>query len=267
MSDLSFQNRLQLYGSRLTKSELKIADFILAEPERAAVCPSQDMSREIGTSNSTLTRFCQKLEYRNYIEFQTLLTAEGAPRKVPGQVVERMVSYYHRTLEAAVELLQTEKIQVVVEHISKARKIVIFGLGSSGLTAKELNIRMVQMGLTSSAVTDSSLMMFQASLFSKQDLVIAISNSGETREVVEACKMAKQVGTPVCLLTRCNHSSLTELANHVLVAGDTGQIGDTRFVNVQMPMTFLVDILTYELLGIPTYRESRERTEQALANR
>ena len=56
MAELSFQNRLQFFGFRLSKSEQKIAAFIVAHPERAVSSASQDLAQEIGTSNSTLTR-------------------------------------------------------------------------------------------------------------------------------------------------------------------------------------------------------------------
>ena len=90
MAELSFQNRLQFFGFRLSKSEQKIAAFIVAHPERAVSSASQDLAQEIGTSNSTLTRFCKKLDYRNYIEFQTLLAAERAPERVPEQTLHRI---------------------------------------------------------------------------------------------------------------------------------------------------------------------------------
>ena len=62
MADLSFQNRLQFFGFRLSKSEQKIAAYIVAHPEQAASIASQELAQAIGTSNSTLTRFCKKLE-------------------------------------------------------------------------------------------------------------------------------------------------------------------------------------------------------------
>ena len=64
MADLSFQNRLQFFGFRLSKSEQKIAAYIVAHPEQAASIASQELAQAIGTSNSTLTRFCKKLDYR-----------------------------------------------------------------------------------------------------------------------------------------------------------------------------------------------------------
>ena len=140
MADLSFQNRLQFFGFRLSKSEQKIAAYIVAHPEQAASIASQELAQAIGTSNSTLTRFCKKLDYRNYIEFQTLLAAEGTPGQTPDQTIRRIDHYYERTLDAACELVQPEDLDAFVDRIHQADKILIFGLGSSGLTASELEV-------------------------------------------------------------------------------------------------------------------------------
>ena len=267
MADLSFQNRLQFFGFRLSKSEQKIAAYIVAHPEQAASIASQELAQAIGTSNSTLTRFCKKLDYRNYIEFQTLLAAEGTPGQTPDQTIRRIDHYYERTLDAACELVQPEDLDAFVDRIHQADKILIFGLGSSGLTASEFNMRLVQMGFTSSVMTDTFLMRVQSSLFSPKDLIIAVSNSGETPEVVSACRIAKSAGEQICLLTQSSRTELAKMADAILLAGDIGQVGDEKFINSQMPLVFLIDAITYRLLEDPKCRENRDRALYTLFHR
>lgn len=267
MAELSFQNRLQFFGSHLSKSEQKIAAYIVAHPEEAVSVASQELAQSIGTSNSTLTRFCKKLDYRNYIEFQTLLAAERTPDRTPDQIIQRISHYYARTLDAACELVRSEDVDAFVERIHQAEKILVFGLGSSGLTASEFNMRLVQMGFTSSVMTDTFLMRVQSSLFSPRDLIIAVSNSGETPEVVSACRIAKSAGVQICLLTQNPRSTLGQMADTILLAGDIGQVGDEKFINSQMPLVFLIDTITYRLLEDPKCRESRDRALQTLFHR
>ena len=267
MAELCFQNRLQVFGSRLSKSEQKIAAYILANPTLAVTASSSQLADEIGTSNSTLTRFCKKLDYRNYIEFQTLLAAESAPGETPNSIAQRIAHFYDRTLVAACELVHPPELEAFVEQIHRADKILIFGLGSSGLTASEFNMRLVQMGFTSSVMTDTFLMRVQSSLFSPRDLIIAVSNSGETPEVISACRIAQSVGAPICALTQQAHTSLTSMANTILYAGDVGQVGDERFINSQMPLLFLIDAITYRLREDKACFENRERALRILFHR
>ena len=263
MENLSFHNRLQMYGQRLSKSEQKIA----AHPDNAAVMGSQDLVKAIGTSNSTLTRFCQKLDYRNYIEFQTLLSSEKISDQTPDQTLDKISHYYNSVLTASSELTDTASLNSFVTRIHHANKILIFGLGSSGLTASEFNMRLVQMGFTSSVMTDSFLMRVQSSLFSPQDLVIAISNSGTTQEVVTACRIAKSVGAQIAVLTQNRDTELSQMADVILYAGDIRRVHDPLFINSQMPLMFLIDSISYELLEDESCRQNRDRALDILFHR
>lgn len=267
MENLSFHNRLQMYGQRLSKSEQKIASYIVAHPDNAAVMGSQDLVAAIGTSNSTLTRFCQKLNYRNYIEFQTLLSSEKNTTYIPDQTLGKISHYYNEILSSASELINTADLNQFVTRIRNANKILIFGLGSSGLTASELNMRLVQMGFTSSVMTDVVLMHVQSSLFSPKDLVIAISNSGKTPEVVTACKIASSAGVPLAVLTQSHETELAHMADMVLYAGDINYVHDPLFINSQMPLMYLIDAISYELLKNDACRQNRDRALQILYHR
>lgn len=267
MNDLSFRNRLQYHGYHLSKSEQRIAEYIIAHPLETVSLSSLDLAKIIGTSNSTVTRFCQKLKYRNYNELQTLLIGENTPERKPSETIQKINFYYQKILNSSAELVSSSALQQFMKQVQRANKILIFGLGSSGLMAKELNMRLIQMGIMSTAITDSHLMLVQSSLFSPKGLIIAISNSGETKEVINACQSARNAGMPVCALTQNNQTALTEVSETVLFSSDIRQVNDSRFCNSQLPLLFLIDAVTYLLLEDPTYCENHQKALQALALR
>ena len=174
---------------------------------------------------------------------------------------------YNNVLTASSELTDTASLNSFVTRIHHANKILIFGLGSSGLTASEFNMRLVQMGFTSSVMTDSFLMRVQSSLFSPQDLVIAISNSGTTQEVVTACRIAKSVGAQIAVLTQNRDTELAQMADVILYAGDIRRVHDPLFINSQMPLMFLIDSISYELLEDESCRQNRDRALDILFHR
>lgn len=267
MNDLTFQNRLQAYGSRLSKGEQRILTFILTNEDFIKTCPSTALANAAGTSNSTVTRFCQHLGYRSYIEFQTLFNAEHKPPAATSATLDKLRNYYQVVLESASQLVPAKQLETFVEKIKTARQILLLGLGGSGLTAQEFNMRLVQMGFMSTAVTDNFLMIVQTSQFSSKDLIIAISNSGETREIVSACRLARQVGVPICALTQMNRSSLAKMSDIVLLSCDVQQVQDPCFINSQFPLLFLIDTVTYTLMEHPAYQERRAKALEAMKNR
>lgn len=267
MEHLSFNNRLQLFGNNLTRGEQNIAAYILAHMEEIPSIGSKDLSHASHTSPSTLTRFCKKLNYRNFIELQTLLTVEKSSQATPSRVVELINHYYESVIEATRELIDPAQLDQFVSQIQNADKIMVFGLGSSALTASEFNIRLVQMGFNSSAIVDSILMSVQSRLFSPKDLIIVISNSGETPEVLRACQLASESKVPICILTSKIHSSLADLADTILLAADTAQTEDKKFVNNQMTLMFIIDAISYQLLEDPKREQSRDIALQKLFER
>ena len=267
MENLSFHNRMQMHGKELSKSEKKIAVFIMDQPDKAVSMGSQELVRAIGTSNSTLTRFCQKLGYRNFIEFQTLLSSEKNTVQNHNSLFDKISHYYERVLASTCELTDESAFKDLLNRMRCSNKILIFGLGSSALTASEFNMRLMQMGFTSSAITDSLLMRVQSGLFSPDDLVIAISHSGATPEVVAACRIAKNVGAQIAVLTQNRNSELTKMADVTLYTSDIRLLQDPLFINLQMPLMFLIDSISYALLEDETYRENRDRALDILFHR
>ncbi len=264
MNELSFQTRLQLQNHRLSTGDIQIKNYVLANKEDVVTMSSLCLSKEIGISNSTLTRFCQKLGYRNFIEFQTLLASELHPVSQTSSLPDKLASYYSTTLCSANELITTNHLNLFIDSINAADKIFVLGLGSSALTANECSIRLAQMGYSSTAMTDSILMQAQSTHFSSKDLIIVVSNSGETKAVNNACKIAKSVNVPICTLTQNCNSSLAQLSTVVLLAGDINCVSDPQFVNSQMPLMYLIDLITYQLLNDPLRREMRDKTLQIL---
>lgn len=265
MEDLSFKNRLQVYGHNLSKSDGKIAEFILAKPDFAASANIVDLAMAIGTSNSTITRFCQKLQYRNYGEFQALLLSRGVHKAVPSQTIEKIAHYYQSIINSSIELTDEDALSLFIAKIQKANRVLTCGLGSSGLTAKELSIRLNRMGKNAMAITDSHMMLAQASLFTKDDLIVAISNSGKTIEVINTCKYAKEHSVPVCLLTQYSSAETNNIADIILFSSSVNQIDDYHYVNSQLPLMFLIDAVTYGLLEDEKNQENYQKTLKVLS--
>ena len=107
------------------------------------------------------------------------------------------------------------------------------GLGSSGLTASEFYYRAMRMGIKGLVSTDAHQMKISASLLSSNDMFVAISNSGETSELIDAAKIARNQGAYVVVITNFEGSNNN----------------DSRFINSQIATHFLLDLVSYILLG------------------
>ncbi|HDH40984.1 MAG TPA: 6-phospho-3-hexuloisomerase [Candidatus Altiarchaeales archaeon] len=120
----------------------------------------------------------------------------------------RIVEHVAKTIEK----LDDSQLDQMVSFIENSEKIFLMGAGRSGLVGRAFAMRLVQLGLTAYVIGESV-----TPAMTKNDLLIAISGSGETDSVVNAAKTAKGVGSKVLAVTSYPDSSLGKISDHVVV--------------------------------------------------
>ncbi|MGB3160330.1 MurR/RpiR family transcriptional regulator [Carnobacterium sp.] len=264
INNLNLSNRISQNYSLLTKKDKLIANFVLENQKDVDLWNIKELAKLTDASNATITRFCHKLKYQSFSEFKTLVGQELQLTPAPVQLTEKITDYYNQLIYSSSQLINPLQISGLIEAIQSAHKVVVCGLGSSGLSALEFGNRLARMGIVVDAVTDPHMMIMSATLLKEGDLLIAISNSGETDAVVQTCETAKKEKATIFAITNRNHTSLTTMATDVLFASDNRTIVDERFINSQLPIYFILDILCYALLENETYLANRIKTLLAL---
>jgi DNA-binding MurR/RpiR family transcriptional regulator len=264
ITNLNLSNRISQNYTFLTKKDKHIASYILENQKNAHSWNIKDLAQLTNASNATITRFCHKLNYHSFSEFKTLISQELHQHPKPAHLTEKITDYYNQLIYSSSQLINPLQIIELIQAIQRASKIVVCGLGSSGLSAIEFGNRLTRMGLTIDAIKDPHMMIMSATLLNEGDLLIAISNSGETDAVVQACETAKKEKATIFAITNRNHTRLTEIATDVLFASDNRTIIDERFINSQLPIYFILDMLCYALLENETYLANRKKTLFAL---
>ncbi|MBS4206682.1 MurR/RpiR family transcriptional regulator [Bacillus sp. FJAT-50079] len=262
MNHTTFKNRLHIWEYALSTSEKKIANYVLNNIDSVPFESISDLSNKIGTSPSTITRFCRKLEYNSYVEFQTLLKTEAIKTTDYDDIAEKVIGYYQLTLNYSKSIFQKVSPEVLVNDIKHSNKIVILGIGSSGLTATEFALRLNRMGINSVALTDSYTMFAQAVLLNSDDLIIAITNSGETPEIIKTCRVAKKNRVKIAAITKRSNSSISETTDTIFYTSGNEILKDDKFYNEQLSFLFFIDLITYHLLKNNTYNENYKKVLQ-----
>ncbi len=261
---LNFSNRVTQNYSLLTKKEKEIASFILENQSQLKKWNIKDLAKLNQTSNATISRFCSKLDYNSFGEFKAIVSQESTEISVPLKVPLKIASYYNQLIQSAYQLMEPSKLTAFIEAIKQANKILIIGIGNSGLSALEMKYRLTRMGLNVDAVTDPHMMLMEGALLKQKDLVIAISNFGKTTAIIDTCKIAKKEKALVCCLTNQNHTPLTEISDIILFASDKSSIPDQKFINSQLPIHYVLDVLCYILLEEEEHLNNRIKTLSAI---
>ena len=241
---------IQKKYNTLTDKERSIADYILKEGNNIRNINISVLAATVGVSDGTITRFCKKVGGKSFAELKIQLGSAGAGNKIAhsNDLVTQEYEFYKTVIEHSNQMIDKKALEYLVNQIATAGNIYIFGVGSSGLTACETMFRLSRMGFHVQSVTDSHLMIIYSSILGPGDLVIAISISGETVDVVNAVKAAKQNGAKIICLTSFTDSTIAQCADFCFPVVNPLFVDQERFINSQLSALYTIDLLCLILL-------------------
>lgn len=211
------------YGG-MTKSERRIADYIVEHPEQMMEQTVADIANATGSSDITISRFCKKIGCSGLKELKLMISAEmGNQEKEPAadirstddtrEVVQKIFQSVTDGLQDTLSLLSCERIDAAAKALQGARRVYIFGFGNSATVCRDLATRLVRLGLAITAYDDSHMQVTVAALASTDDVILAISHSGASTELLQAVGVAKDHGAMVIAITSHGQSPLAKLAD------------------------------------------------------
>lgn len=216
----------------LTSSERRVAEQVLSDPARASASTITELATRSGTSLTTVTRFCRALGLAGYAELRLLLATEVgraesrawsvdvsetiAPKDPLERVLASLVDTDTRAIEETAAQLDVPALKRAVALLARARRVDIYAVSGSASVAADLQLRLHHIGHTSFVWSDVHDALSSAALLGRTDVALAVSHSGETREVVEALAEAGEHGAATIAVTNYPRSSVAKVAQLVL---------------------------------------------------
>lgn len=243
-----------IYNS-LTKSEQKVADVVLTEPKAAVFYTITDLSEKAAVGETSVIRFCRKLGFKGYQEFklsvaQNLSTpSENIHGDIQDDdelsvVLKKINALNVKIIDNTTILLDEESLRYAITAIREARKLYFFGVGSSGITALDAKYRFMRLGFDCIAENDSHIIAMNAALLEKGDVVVGISTSGSTKDLVDAMEIAKRRGACIICLTSHARSPITQFADVVLLTATKESPLQGGSFSTKMSQIHALDILS-----------------------
>jgi len=257
---------IQNVYSILSDKEKNIADFILANPEDASRRNIQELADQTGVSISTITRFAKRVSCRNFVEMKIRLASRADDAAGAGGISEGLLASYHEMLADVQSLNSPDTVDPVLRMMELASRIFIYGLGSSGLAAQELNYRLSRMGFTCEAITDPHLMTIRSTLLQEGDLVIAISRSGQTSDLIQSLRRGKDKGADLVAITAYANTPLTDLAKSILWTIHPGR-SEFHQTGLDISTLYLIDRITLHFLADNQREQLYLQTIKAITHR
>ena len=261
---------LQEYES-FTRSERKIADYVLEHQKETQYISITDLSAECEVAVSTVSLFCRKLKLAGFNDFKLELARAASPAgaagigpggrgaSTPTAVKDKVLREAQDALTNAYHMLAEREVARAADLLRDAGQVICLGQGNHSVVALAA---WAQFSTTSSkfkTIQDSHMQMVTLSTLSKTDVVLYFSYSGATHEVLSAAEVIRNRGARLILVTRYLNSPASAYADVVLLCGPNElpfQFGSSAALVAQL---YVVEVLLSEFV--------RRDPERAEANR
>lgn len=207
-----------------SEKEMKIADFILADPRNASRMTINEMASELGVADSTVFKFTRKLGFKGFRNFRTGLLAEEFDPQVSihenvtanddaAAVANKVISSSIKSLNDTLSLLDANALEQAISYLTQAKRVSFYGCGESYVIALDAYQKFLRAPIDAHCVGDTHMQVMQASKLTEDDVVFVITHTGRTKEMYIVAQLAHEAGAKVILITSFPSERISEFAD------------------------------------------------------
>ena len=259
-----------------TRSERKIADYVLEHQEETQYISITDLSAQCGVAVSTVSLFCRKLKLAGFNDFKLELARAALPARAalsePGSeitagdsaasVMGKVLSAVQDTLNNAYHMLSEREVTRAAGLLRRAGQVVCLGQGNHAAVALAAWAQFSTTSAKFKTIQDSHMQIVVLSTLSEGDAVLYFSYSGATHELLEAVEVIRARGAKLILVTRYSNSPASAYADAVLVCGPNEQPFQFGSTSALMAQLYVVEVLLSEFVRRDP--EEAERNRQSV---
>ena len=192
---------------------------------------------------------------------------ELQPGATTAELCEHAYARFLTAINGTQNALSTEAVDEAVHLMQEARQVFCLGQGGSMLLANDICARFASLSTKFRTAGDSHLQLLTASLMNEADVVLFVSYSGATRDMMETLRTAKAAGAKIILITHYEDSPGAKLADIVLLCGAQENPLDSGSIPIKVAVLYVAEVLLlrYMLDDQQQTNEAQDRTTEALA--
>ncbi|MFK3661510.1 MurR/RpiR family transcriptional regulator [Scandinavium sp. NPDC088450] len=259
--------RLRQGVSGYSPTQQKLGEFVLGDPAKVLYLTITELARESDTSEASVTRLCRTLGCKGYNEFKMALALDiqqGQPAQQSGDDIDNVVNESVQALQDTAKLLDRALLEKAAQALHQADAVQIYGVAASAILGEYLHYKLLRLGKPAQLFSDMHRAAMNATTLSKNTLVVAISSSGSTRDLLHVVKLARKRGVQVLSLSNTPRSPLASLSDIQLVAAKPEGPLSAGALNAKVGVMLLVELLTTSLINLDEhYSEVNQQTASA----
>ncbi len=226
-------DRIKACLPSLAPAEQRVGKLVLSDARAFASLPISELADRSHVSKPTVVRFCRSLGYDGLTDFKRKLAgsvSEGVPfihrsvdtddkvSDVVVKVIDNTVSAFLKYRNDASTFAIGKAVDALSLACQNSKRIEFIGVGNSGIVAQDAQHKFFRLGVNTIAYSDGHMQVMSASLLVPGDCLVVISNSGRTRDLMDATDIARKNGATVIVITASG--SPLAAAGHIHLSAD-----------------------------------------------
>ncbi len=226
-------DRIKASLPSLAPAEQRVGRLVLLDPRSFASLPVSELALRSHVSKPTVVRFCRSMGYDGLSDFKLKLAgtvSEGVPfihRSVDAddkvsdvlvKVIDNTVAAFLKYRNDASSHTIEKAVDALLATYKSRGRIEFYGAGNSGIVAQDAQHKFFRLGINAIAYSDGHMQVMGASLLGPGDCLVIVSNSGRTRDLMDAADIARKHGATVITITASG--SPLAAAGHIHLAAD-----------------------------------------------
>ena len=259
---MSILKKLSNPQIKASKSDNKLIHYFLSNGLKACSSSISEISRDCDISHATVTRFARKFGFETLKDFKISLAQDLGAQDSDSHTKRTAINLKESCEATAQKLLQLnqtllsqtaveigfESVTKMVKEMVSARHVFFFGIGSSGFLARDAARKIARIGIDARCYTDSHEIMTHSAMITSNDLVIYISNSGKTGELVRSAAICSKRGAMICAITAATTSPLYSFTDITVLHAVHDYDLAHGYADSRLSVFFIIDLIYIELI-------------------
>ncbi|MEY0231801.1 MurR/RpiR family transcriptional regulator [Providencia manganoxydans] len=254
--------KLESLLTRGKGTEQRIAHFLLESRDSIVSMNAAELAQAAGVSSASVIRFARQMGYRGYPEFKVDYLSDEKQHKAESlygnlsrnddtaQIIAKSGQMFITAIEKSVELLEPLTVDAIAQKIVEAKRVVVFGIGSSAIVANDIFLKLIRVNKHALFSPDLHVQLGYSANLNASDLAIAVTARGNTPDINYMLKSAHESGCTTVSLTRFGQDEAARLADYTLPYFYDEQHSQLGVITPQVLQMVIFDTLFFKYLTL-----------------
>jgi RpiR family carbohydrate utilization transcriptional regulator len=255
----------------LRNSEKKVAKCVLGDPGAVVTSSITELAEKAGTSEPTVIRFCRRLGLGGYMELRLNLARDlpsaqyifenVSDKDSLAEIAGKILNAHREALTNTLNKLNLDDLDAAVKELRSARRIEFYGMGGSAIVARDAHHKFFRLGIPCIAYDDPHMQVMSAALLSPKDVVVVISHTGSTKDIIDSAKVARKAGAKIIGILGSENAPLSKVCDIALSVFSREPALRLAPMTSRLVQLAIVDVL-FVTVAMKDFDDTRERLDK-----